>query len=196
MKTGGAVKISRAVPLKTTHPRKIRARPKIANPMVNLFGEDPEFRFDVGFQPEDLQLEQQQVNENKLETKVRKQFFKYTRKIENDIRVIRELVSQVGPDEELMLMSREFDSPNVILAFREEIRRIYIATWAITPAGIAALQTLGQTTEEVYVLLDKTHSYKWIFSSGAYKLLRGKVRFKFTANHSKFVAMEMIGGGV
>lgn len=143
---------------------------------------------------QDLQLEQQQVSENRLETKVRKQFFKYTRKIENDIKVIQDLVAQIGPDEEMMLMSCEFDSPSVILTYRDKIRRIYVATWAITPAGIAALQTLGETAEEIYVLLDKTHSYKWIFTSNAYQLLRGKVKFKFTANHSKFVAIEMTGG--
>jgi len=194
MPGGGGQNLSSRIAQDHTPQENSRAPKNSESPMVNLFGEDPEFKFDVGFQSEDLQLEQQQVSENKLETKVRKQFFRYTRKIEADIETITAMIQNLGHDEELLVMSCAFDSPSVVLGYRDRIRRIYVGTWAITPAGIAALQTLGETAADIYVLLDKTHSYKWIFQSGAYKLLQGKVHFKFTANHSKFMAIDLGDG--
>ena len=165
--------------------------------MVNLFGEDKDFKFEgAGFQTEDLHLELEQVNENKLESKVRKQFFRRTRKIENDIEVIKGLVEAIAPDEELLLMSRSFDSPDIVIAYAEAIRSLYVATWAVTPAGISALQLISESAEKVHVLLDKTHSYKWIFQSGAIGILGKKVQITFASNHSKFMAIEFRDGTV
>ncbi len=44
--------------------------------------------------------------------------------------------------------------------------------------------------------LDRTHSYKWIFSSGAYKCLQGKIDIRITAIHSKIIAMRLSDGEV
>ena len=40
------------------------------------------------------------------------------------------------------------------------------------------------------VILDKKHSYKWTFESGAYKVL-ANVNFIFTENHSKFIIFDI-----
>ena len=130
--------------------------------------------------------------EKKMLMKIQKHTFKRKHKIEDDISTIRDLVLNFAPDEEVVLISKRFDSPNIINALLPEIRNIYIATWAITPAGIDALLKLVETgrVKEAWLILDKTHSYKWIFTSNAYDILKGKVKIKFCANHSKFIVIE------
>jgi hypothetical protein len=130
--------------------------------------------------------------EKKMLMKIQKHNFKRKHKIEDDISTIRDLVLNFAPDEEVVLISKRFDSPNIINALLPEIRNIYIATWAITPAGIDALLKLVETgrVKEAWLILDKTHSYKWIFTSNAYDILKGKVKIKFCANHSKFIVIE------
>jgi len=130
--------------------------------------------------------------EKKMLMKIQKHNFKKHKKIEDDISTIRDLVLNFAPDEEVVLISKRFDSPNIINALLPEIRNIYIATWAITPAGIDALLKLVETgrVKEAWLILDKTHSYKWIFTSNAYDILKGKVKIKFCANHSKFIVIE------
>ena len=116
--------------------------------------------------------------EKKMLMKIQKHNFKKHKKIEDDISTIRDLVLNFAPDEEVVLISKRFDSPNIINALLPEIRNIYIATWAITPAGIDALLKLVETgrVKEAWLILDKTHSYKWIFTSNAYDILKGKVK--------------------
>jgi hypothetical protein len=130
--------------------------------------------------------------EKKMLMKIQKHNFKRKHKIEDDISTIRDLVLNFAPDEEVVLISKRFDSPNIVNALLPEIRNIYIATWAITPAGIDALLKLVETgrVKEAWLILDKTHSYKWIFTSNAYDILKGKVKIKFCANHSKFIVIE------
>ena len=47
---------------------------------------------------------------------------------------------------------------------------------------------------KIKVLLDTTHSYKWVFKSGAFSLLNNFVEFKFTENHTKFQLFEFRDG--
>src|SRR5574343_1698655 len=74
--------------------------------------------------------------ENRIYKKLKKHNFKRSEKIENDIEVIKDLVSECGEDEEIHLISKAFDSPNIILALLDNIEELYVSTWAITPDGI------------------------------------------------------------
>lgn len=134
--------------------------------------------------------------ENKIMTKVKKHNFKHSRKIENDIEQIHKIINDCKIDDEIMLISKSFSSPNIVNALIGEIVNLYIATWAITPAGIDSLLNIVNNghAKEVFLLLDKTHSYKWIFTSNAYNILKGKVKIKFCANHSKFISIETKSG--
>lgn len=134
--------------------------------------------------------------ENKIMTKVKKHNFKHSRKIENDIEQIHKIINDCKIDDEIMLISKSFSSPNIVNALIGEIVNLYIATWAITPAGIDSLLNIVNNghAKEVFLLLDKTHSYKWIFTSNAYNILKGKVKIKFNANHSKFISIETKSG--
>jgi hypothetical protein len=134
--------------------------------------------------------------ENKIVKKLNKHNFKRSHKIESDIETIKDLITELDNFESINLISKKFDSPNIIIALLERIKNIYIATWAITPAGINALVEIvnSGTVNEAYLLLDKTHSYKWIFQSTAYEILKGKVKIRFCANHSKFICIEHENG--
>ncbi len=130
--------------------------------------------------------------ENKMLMKIQKHNFRRKHKIQDDIDVIKEIVSQLNEGEQIQLISKRFDSPNIVNSFIDEIEKLYVATWAITPSGIDSLIKIVENgkADEVYLLLDKTHSYKWIFTSKAYEILKGKVKIKFCANHSKFIAIQ------
>lgn len=143
-------------------------------------------------------LTKAEIVENKMVRKIDKHRYKFGRKMSDDIVEISRLVNGLGDGESMDLMSKAFDSPTLVLAFKERIRRLFVATWAITPAGISALEeiTRNGVIEECWVMLDMTHSYKWIFTSDAYKILRGKVKFKFLATHAKFICAEMTDGSV
>lgn len=134
--------------------------------------------------------------ENKMVLKLKKHNFKRKHKIENDIKIIRDLVSRIDKNHELNLVSKAFDSPNIVMSFINDIHKLYISTWAITPAGINSLVEIANNgiIEECILLLDKTHSYKWIFTSEAYKILKGKVKIRFCANHSKFICFQTNSG--
>lgn len=134
--------------------------------------------------------------ENKIYKKLKRHNFKRSDKIENDIELIKQLISECGEDEEINLISKAFDSPNIILAILDQIEEIYVSTWAITPAGINSFIELAKTglCKQAYLFLDNTHSYKWMFSSGAYKVLRDSVVIKFAVNHSKFMVIKMVDG--
>jgi hypothetical protein len=133
---------------------------------------------------------------NKILSKIKKHNFKYKNKILNDKNLIIDLVQNIKHDEQLNLISKAFDSPNIINSFTSEIKNIYIATWSITPSGIDSLVKIvdNKKLENGFLLLDKSHSYKWIFNSGAYKILRGKIKIRLLANHSKFICFETDSG--
>lgn len=143
-------------------------------------------------------LNHKQKVENKMISKIKKHRFKFERKMCDDIDLIKKMVSELKDDEQIDLLSRAFDSPSLVLSFREKIKKLYIATWAIIPAGISALDEIVNNgiIEECIVMLDMTHSYKWIFTSEAYQLLKGKVKFKFLATHSKYICYELSDGSV
>ena len=151
-----------------------------------------------GITMRNLEMNQEQLDERKMYTRIGKNSFKHSRKMTDDIEEIRTLLSNLKTDEYLELFSAKFDSPNIILSFLPQIQDLYVASWAITPAGIGALKEVidNGVSKEVMMILDRTHSYKWIFQSDAYKILGGHCRFKFAANHSKFVAMRFTDGSV
>lgn len=137
-------------------------------------------------------LTQDEKTENKMIKMLRKNSYKHSLKIENNIETIKQLVNEIDENTILKIISKAFDSPNIINALAPQIKEIYISTWAITPAGIGALVNMIQSyqIEKAFLLLDLTHSYKWIFTSGAYKILKGKVNIHFAGNHSKFVCIK------
>ena len=88
-------------------------------------------------------------------------------------------------------ISDMFDSPNLIkfIDDKYKIEYIYIATWAITDRGLTILKELSDNNIKIKLLLDKTYSYKWVFASGANKLLKN-VEYYFTENHSKMILIK------
>lgn len=151
-----------------------------------------------GVSMQDLNLTRKECVENKMIRKIEKHRFKRSRKTSDDIECIREIIECLNDAEQIDLLTKAFDSPNIVLSYVEQIERLYIATWAITPAGIAALEEISRNgiVKEVIVMLDRTHSYKWIFQSDAYKILKNKVRFKFTASHSKYICYQLADGRI
>lgn len=143
-------------------------------------------------------LTSKQKIENKMVSKITKHRYKYRRKISNNIEEIREMVYNLKEGDSLDLISKAFDSPTLVLSFLSEIKKLFVATWAITPSGISALEEVSRNgiIEECYVMLDMTHSYKWLFTSDAYQILKGKVQFKFLATHAKFICYELKDGTV
>jgi hypothetical protein len=116
-------------------------------------------------------------------------------KVANDVEQIRELINSVQPGETLKLVSNVFDSPSILRSFDPEtLKSIYISTWAITEQGILMLKHFTDKNVKIKVLLDTTHSYKWVFKSGAFSLLNDFVEFKFTENHTKFQLFEFRDG--
>lgn len=148
------------------------------------------------FTMENKQLDKQEKTERKIWKRIRKNNYKYRYKITSDILEIKKLVDAISDDEVLRMVSNIFDAPNIVNAFVGKIEMLYISTWSVTPAGIAALENIASNgvCRESILLMDKTHSYKWIFSDGAYDILKGKVLIRFCAVHSKFIAMKLIDG--
>jgi len=111
-----------------------------------------------------------------------------------DKKTIIELVESIDETETIKIISNKFDSPNILSAIdsKYEIKEIFISSWAITDIGIQRLKTLSDKGINITVLLDKTHSYKWTFESGAYKVLEN-VQFIFSENHSKFIVFDLYG---
>jgi len=146
----------------------------------------------------DQQLTPKQKTERKIYRRIAKNNYKRRVKIESNKELIEQLVAEIGDGETLHIISDSIDSPNIINAYVDRIAEIYISTWSITPAGIACLENLTANGCCKYALLtlDRTHSYKWMFSSGAYKVLQGKVDIRITAIHSKFIVMKFSDGSV
>lgn len=151
---------------------------------------------EITFRNKDLSAEQKV--ENKMVSKIKKHRFKKEYKMSSDIGIIKKLVNELDGENQVDLISKAFDSPSIVLSYKNEIKKLYIATWAITPAGISALEEISKNgiIEECIVLLDMTHSYKWIFQSEAYKILKGRVKFKFMATHSKYICYQLADGSV
>ena len=152
--------------------------------------------FDFSFQ--NLQLTKEQRVERKIYKRIAKNNYKRRVKIESNKELVERLVAEFGPDETLHIVSDSIDFPNIINAYVDRIEEIYVSTWSITPAGIACLENLASngSCRAALLVLDRTHSYKWIFSSGAYKCLQGKIDIRITAIHSKIIVMKMVDGTV
>ena len=117
---------------------------------------------------------------------------KWKPKENKDKKTILALVDEIPEGCRMKIISNLFDSPNVISAINSEydIIEVFISSWAITPIGISRLKSLTDKGIKITVLLDKTHSYKWLFSSGAYKVLRN-ASVIFSENHSKFILFNL-----
>lgn len=126
----------------------------------------------------------------KFEYNLQKKRPKYIMKATNDMPYITELINNLETSEEIHLMSNAFDSPSIIYAVnkKEKIQEVICSTWAITDRGLQVFQELSKSAN-VYLLLDKTYSYKWVFESGAVLLLEN-VKMKFTENHSKVILIK------
>ena len=116
----------------------------------------------------------------------------YKLKTRKDIPIINELLSSIGAGEETKIITNKFDSPSILFAIDEKFgcKNIYVSTWAITDRGIDALKQMSDKGIPCFVLLDVTHSYKWVFKSGAFEILKDNVFFKFAENHSKMILVE------
>jgi hypothetical protein len=160
--------------------------------------ERAESQAEFNFSFQNRTLTREQKVERKIYKRIAKNNYKRRMKIESNKELVARLVAECGPDETLHLVTDSLDSPNIINAYIESIEEIYISTWSITPAGIACLENLASNgnCRTALLVLDRTHSYKWIFSSGAYKCLQGKIDIRITAIHSKLIAMRLVGGGV
>lgn len=114
----------------------------------------------------------------------------YILKATNDMKYITQLIELLKENEQIHLMSNAFDSPSILYAInkKETVEIVTCSTWAITDRGLQVFQELGEKIP-VYLLLDKTYSYKWVFESGASQLLKN-VTFKFSENHSKVILIK------
>lgn len=126
----------------------------------------------------------------KFEYNLLKKRPKYIMKATNDMKYITKLIELLKDNEQIQLMSNAFDSPSILYAInlKEKVEKVVCSTWAITDRGLQVFQELGEKIP-VYLLLDKTYSYKWVFESGASNLLKN-VTFKFTENHSKVILIK------
>ena len=142
-------------------------------------------------------LDAKTIPEGKLIYRVKKNDYKFRGKIARDVETIRELMDALKPGECWEIISNSIDSPHIINAYCDQIDELYVGTWAITPAGIAALKlAVDSGCRLCTVVMDRTHSYKWMFKDGAYKVLNGAVSFKFIANHSKYIVLKLKNGEV
>lgn len=152
--------------------------------------------FSFSFAP--VKVDKKKKVESKIYSKLKTYRVRHHQKIVDDIARIKEWVEQIGPDEQLQILSNVIDCPNILEAYLPQITEAYIATWSITPAGVSAIESLANSPilEDAVLLIDKTHTYKWIFASGAYEIFRKKIRIKCCANHTKFIVVKLQGGAV
>ena len=149
-----------------------------------------------GFSFAQQKVDKKKKVESKIYTKLTKHRARYAQKIEDDVAIIKQWVEQIGPDEQLQIVSNVIDCPNILEAYLPHITEAYIATWSITPAGVSAIEQLANSPilENAILLIDKTHSYKWIFASGAYEIFKKKIKIKCAANHTKFIVVKLDDG--
>ena len=126
----------------------------------------------------------------KFEMNLLKKRPQYIFKSTNDLKYINQIIAAIKENEQVHIMSSAFDSPSIIYALNliEPIKEVICSTWAITDRGLQIFAELGKDIP-VYLLLDKTYSYKWVFESGAIAYLEN-VRMKFTENHSKCILIK------
>ena len=149
-----------------------------------------------GFSFAQQKVDKKKKVESKIYSKLTKHRARYAQKIEDDIALIKEWVEKIGPDEQLQIVSNVIDCPNILEAYLPHITEAYIATWSITPAGVSAIESLANSPilEDAILLIDKTHSYKSIFASGAYEIFKKKIKIKCAANHTKFIVVRLDDG--
>jgi len=134
-------------------------------------------------------------NQTKLVKKLLVKEMKTRFRVATDVETIQQLIAELEPETTIKCVSNCFDSPSILKVFNPEtIKSVYISTWAMTEQGILLLKSLSDANVRVKCMLDTTHSYKWVFQSGAYSLLSANVEFKFTENHSKFQLFEFTDG--
>lgn len=130
----------------------------------------------------------------RYEQKLKKTKLKYFANALASYDEIQRLIDTVEPDEDIMMFSEDFDAPNFVnyINLKYKILEINVATWAITNSGIACLHECVQDGKSPIIncVLDLTHSYKWVFTSGAWEVLKDKVNFYFAHNHSKFISIK------
>lgn len=149
-----------------------------------------------GFSFAQIKVDKQKKVENKMYAKLTKYRSRHREKIIDDIAVIKNWVEQLHEDDQLQIVSNVIDCPNILEAYLSMITEAYIATWSITPAGVSAIESLANSPilEDAILLIDKTHSYKWIFASGAYEIFKKKIKIKCAANHTKFIVVKLQDG--
>lgn len=149
-----------------------------------------------GFSFAPIKVDKQKKVESKIYAKLSKYRSRHAQKIVDDITVIKNWVEQLHEDDCLQIVSNVIDCPNILEAYLPHITQAYIATWSITPAGVSAIESLANSAilEDAVLLIDKTHSYKWIFASGAYEIFKKKIRIKCAANHTKFIVVKLDDG--
>lgn len=162
---------------------------------MNIFNDDLGVDF-TGVTMESKLFSKEEVDQQIIFKKIRRDRYRKQNRVVEGIKIIKGLVEELPEGGDIEIISRSFDSPTIVLAFLDQITELFIATWAITPAGIAVLEEIANEgiIKECIMILDKTHSYKWLFKSDAYKILKGKVRFRFCANHSKFICFKLKDG--
>lgn len=149
-----------------------------------------------GFSFAPVKVDKQKKVESKIYAKLKKYRARYAQKIVDDISLIKNWVEQLHEDDQLQIVSNVIDCPNILQAYLPLITEAYIATWSITLAGVSAIESLANSPilEDAVLLIDKTHSYKWVFASGAYEIFRKKIRIKCAANHTKFIVVKLQDG--
>jgi hypothetical protein len=127
----------------------------------------------------------------KFNLKMIKNDIKYNNKKIKDFREMSELIGMIQPGQNMYLFSNLFDAPNLLLYFDSifTIEEIYISTWAITDKGLSTVKYFNDKNIPLFLLLDKTYSYKWIFQSGAIDYLKN-IQLRFTENHSKILLLK------
>lgn len=132
--------------------------------------------------------------QTKFQYQLQKKRPKYILKSSNDFKYIKELIEKMEDCEQIHLMSNAFDSPSILYAIDKMygVKTCTCSTWAITDRGLQVFYDLSKCAE-VFLLLDKTYSYKWVFESGAINQLKN-VTMKFSENHSKAIIIETICG--
>lgn len=149
-----------------------------------------------GFSFQSIAVDKKKKVESKIYSKLTKYRKRHSQKIIDDIDLIKKWVESVGEDEMLQIVSNVIDCPNILEAYLPHITEAYVATWSITPAGVSAIESLANSPilEDAVLLIDKTHSYKWVFASGAYEIFKRKIRIKCAANHTKFIVVKLQDG--
>lgn len=129
-----------------------------------------------GFSFQSIAVDKKKKVESKIYSKLTKYRKRHSQKIIDDIDLIKKWVESIGEDEMLQIVSNVIDCPNILEAYLPHITEAYVATWSITPAGMSAIESLANSPilEDAVLLIDKTHSYKWVFASGAYEILKKK----------------------